>query len=132
MGQEIKWDRIALYVLVSAIVLYGIYTYSNYVQNKVTPPPTPAVIQQIDDDKKDADVQQTQVVKDYKDKTTNRTTKNKKQNDKANQDIKLIPSLDRRERDSIWSILLNSKDSLPTRYWDLLEQRARRKSPGDF
>jgi hypothetical protein len=56
---------------------------------------------------------------------------NKTNNDKV-KEINNIPNLNAVERDSLWTILLNSKDSIPRRYWDILESKSRRKSSGSF
>ena len=46
-----------------------------------------------------------------------------KQNKKYAKKINDIPKLSDPERDNIWSDLNTSEDSLPGRYWDILEQK---------
>ena len=128
MGQ-INWDKITKYVLIGMVVILSIFLFRECNKPQPSVPPQPTVVQQLKDDKQNTDQKVDQTTTNYDTKTTNRSTNVKDKNKKHGEDIKRIPSIDNRERDSLWTILLNSKDSLPTRYWDILEQRARRKSP---
>lgn len=113
----------------SMVVILSMFLFRECNKPQPSVPPQPTVIQQLNDDKQNTDQKVDQTTTNYDTKTTNRSQNVKDKNKKHGEDIKRIPSTDNRERDSLWTILLNSKDSLPTRYWDILEQRARRKSP---
>jgi hypothetical protein len=126
MGQ-INYSKIANYVLLGIILVLTIVMVKQCNKPEPIPPtPVPPIIQQLNDDKQDLDDNTDQTVIDYNNNTTNRSTNVKKRNKKRDQDIKRVPNLCDPVRDSIWTKLLNSKDSLPTGYWDLLEQAARK------
>jgi len=125
MGQ-INYNKILNYVLVGVVLILAVVLFKQCNKPQPVQPQTPPIIQQLNDDKQDLDDNTDQTVTNYNDNTTNRSTNVKKRNKKRDQDIKRVPSLCDPVRDSIWSKLLNSKDSLPTGYWDLLEQAARK------
>jgi hypothetical protein len=125
MGQ-MNYNKILNYVLIAAVIVLAIVLFKQCNKPQPFQPQTPPIIQQLNDDKQDLDDNTDQTVTDYNNNTTNRSTNVKKKNKKRDQDIKLIPTFCDPVRDSIWSKLLNSKDSLPTGYWDLLEQAARK------
>jgi hypothetical protein len=128
MGQ-MNWDKTTKYVLIGMVVILSIFLFRECNKPQPLVPPQPTVIQQLKDDKQNTDQKVDQTTINYDNKTTKRSQNVKDKNKKHVEDIKRLPSTDSRERDSLWTILLNSKDSLPTGYWNLLEQRARRKSP---
>lgn len=125
MGQ-INLSRLLNYILIGAVITLTIVLFKQCNKPQPFQPQTPPIIQQLNDDKNDLDDNTDQTVNDYNNNTTNRSTNVKNKNKKRNQDIKRIPNLCDPIRDSIWSKLINSKDSLPTGYWDLLEQAARK------
>jgi hypothetical protein len=125
MGQ-MNYNKILNYVLIAAVIVLAIVLFKQCNKPQPFQPQTPPIIQQLNDDKQDLDDNTDQTVTDYNNNTTNRSTNVKKKNKKRDQDIKRIPTFCDPVRDSIWSKLLNSKDSLPTGYWDLLEQAARK------
>lgn len=119
-------SKILNYVLIAAVIVLAIVLFKQCNKPQPFQPQTPNIIQQLNDDKNDLDDNTDQTVTDYNNNTTNRSTNVKNKNKKRNQDIKRVPTLCDPVRDSIWSKLINSKDSLPTGYWDLLEQAARK------
>jgi len=126
MGQ-INWDKITKYALLGIVLVLIIVMVRQCAKPEPIPPtPAPPIIQQLNGDKQDLDNNTDQTVTDYNNNITNRSTNVKNKNKKHSQDIKRVPNLCDPVRDSIWSKLLNSKDSLPTGYWDLLEQAARK------
>ena len=125
MGQ-MNYNKILNYVLIATVIVLAILLFKQCNKPQSFQPQIPPIIQQLNDDKQDLDDNTDQTVTDYNNNTTNRSTNVKKKNKKRDQDIKLIPTFGDPVRDSIWSKLLNSKDSLPTGYWDLLEQAARK------
>jgi hypothetical protein len=125
MGQ-MNYNKILNYVLIGAVIILAIVLFRQCNKPQPFQPQTPPIIQQLNDDKNDLDDNTDQTVTDYNNNTTNRSTNVKKKNKKRDQDIKRIPNLCDPVRDSIWAKLINSKDSLPTGYWDLLEQAARK------
>jgi len=125
MGQ-MNYNKILNYVLIATVIVLAIVLFKQCNKPQPFQPQIPPIIQQLNDDKQDLDDNTDQTVTDYNNNTTNRSTNVKKKNKKHDQDIKHIPTFGDPIRDSIWSKLLNSKDSLPTGYWDLLEQAARK------
>jgi hypothetical protein len=123
MGQ-INLSKILNYVLIGIVVVMMIILIRQC--NKPQPQPLPPTIQQLHDNKQQLDDNTTKVIDDHKTTTDNRVTNVKQRNKKHGEDIKRIPNFCDPVRDSIWARLNSSKDSLPTRYWDLLEQAAGR------
>lgn len=126
MGQ-MNYSKIINYVLGGIVIIMLIVMIRQCNKpDTISPTSVPPIIQQLNDDKNDLDDNTDQTVTDYNTNTTNRSTNVKNRNKKRDQDIKRIPNLCDPVRDSIWAKLINSKDSLPTGYWDLLEQAARK------
>jgi hypothetical protein len=131
MEQKISWDKIVLYL---SLVVAFIYLVSVLKEFKPKPEVSPVIFDttKVDDlqrQKDSLDAAIKDLTTNFKENTSNRVNNINAQNNTIKNEINLIPSLRDAQRDSIWAILLSSKDSLPTRYWDLLEQRTGRKSP---
>jgi hypothetical protein len=129
MEHKINWDKIALYVVVMIAFIYLISVL------KELKPQTDVLNTTLDTSEieklikeKDSLVNAMDKLQlDYEYETNDRINNITNSNNNKQNEINNIPNLRNVERDSIWSILLTSKDSLPQRYWDLLEQTTRRK-----
>lgn len=122
---SIDINKLTKYGLIIIILILSIFLVKECNKPPIT---QPNVVEQLNKNKQEIDNKVDSIITINNNKNKNRIQNVKNKNKKNDENIKRIPSTDYWERDSIWSILLNSKDSLPTRYWDILEQRARRKS----
>jgi len=130
MKQTIAWDKIILYIMVGTIILYGL-AQLKFPKPDVEVIDTTFNTKAVDSllRKKDSlDIKVIQLQHELTIALKDRANNTKNKNNEQLSEIKRIPSLRNPERDSIWTVLLNAKDSIPHRYWDILEQDTRRKS----
>lgn len=126
MGTRLNLDKLILYLLVAGVVVFGIIRFTEKDKE-------PAVDLN-NEFKKQEQIINTidNTITDYNEKSSNRAKQTKKNNEKSVKKIDNIPNLNTVERDSLWTILLTSEDSIPGRYWDILEKQSRRKSSASF
>lgn len=124
MDRKINYERILLYILLFTAIIYGIHRFSS---DKNT-----SKIDQIDKQIDSTITSSKDKIENYNNKTEKRVKEIKKENEKQIKEIDNIPKLNVTQRDSLWTILLNSEDSLPRRYWDILELKTRRQSSASF
>lgn len=131
MEHKINWDKIILYVLATVAFIYLIGVIREFKPKTQILPTTfdTSKVEELVSKKDSLENVIKQLQNDFNSKTTERVNNINTQNNTLKNEITNIPNLRNAQRDSIWAILLSSKDSLPTRYWDLLEQRTRREGP---
>lgn len=123
MKQTIAWDKIILYIIVGTVVLYGLARL-RFPQPDVEVIDTTFNTEAVNSllkQKDSLDIKVIQLENELKTVLDDRADNIKNKNNEKLSEIKRIPSLGNTERDSIWSVLLNAKDSIPQRYWDLLD-----------
>lgn len=125
---KIDINKLILGILILAFLIYVVQVF----KPKEPTLQIPSQVEQLFEKKDSLDIEMKNDNENIKNKIVSKINNTKKQNEKQIKEIIDIPNLDRAERDSIWSIILTDKDSLPTRYWNILEQRARRQSNRNF
>lgn len=125
MGQ-VRIDNIVKWVLIATVAIFSIVKLKNC--NKPASDFTDEEIELLNRQKEDLDKATEKILIEYDTIYMDRIVETKTKNKKSNEKIKRIPTLSDPKRDSIWAEIFSAKDSLPTRYWDLLEQESRRES----
>ncbi len=124
MDRKINYERIILIILIFGTIIYAI--------NRFTSDKNSSKIDQINTQIDSTLESSNEEIDKYKTRKKERVKKVKEKNEKQIEEIRNIPKLGTSQRDSLWTILINSEDSLPRRYWDILERKTRRKSSGSF
>jgi len=125
MGQ-VRYDNIVKWVLIAAVAIFAIVKLKNC--NKPASDFTDEEIELLNRQKDSLDKVTREILIEYDTIYMDRIVETKTKNKKSNEKIKRIPTLSDPKRDSVWTEIFSAKDSLPTRYWDLLEQESRRES----
>jgi hypothetical protein len=125
MGQ-VRYDNIVKWVLIAIVAIFAIVKLKDC--NGPTSDFTDEEIELLNRQKDSLDKSTQQIIIQYDTVVVERTKNVKSKNRKSNEEIKRIPTYSDPKRDSIWSEIFSAKDSLPTRYWDLLEQESRREN----
>ncbi len=124
MGQ-VRIDNIVKWVLIATVAIFSIVKLKNC--NKPASDFTDEEIELLNKQKDNLDKETERILIEYDTIYMDRIVETKTKNKKSNEKIKRIPTLSDPKRDSIWAEIFSAKDSLPTRYWDLLEQESRRE-----
>ena len=124
MGQ-VRIDNIVKWVLIATVAIFAIVKLKNC--NKPASDFTDEEIELLNKQKDNLDKETERILIEYDTIYMDRIVETKTKNKKSNEKIKRIPTLSDPKRDSIWAEIFSAKDSLPTQYWDLLEQESRRE-----
>ncbi len=124
MGQ-VRIDNIVKWVLIATVAIFAIVKLKNC--NKPASDFTDEEIELLNKQKDNLDKETERILIEYDTIYMDSIVETKTKNKKSNEKIKRIPTLSDPKRDSIWAEIFSAKDSLPTRYWDLLEQESRRE-----
>jgi hypothetical protein len=124
MGQ-VRIDNIVKWVLIATVAIFSIVKLKNC--NKPASDFTDEEIELLNKQKDNLDKETERILIEYDTIYMDRIVETKTKNKKSNEKVKRIPTLSDPQRDSIWAEIFSAKDSLPTRYWDLLEQESRRE-----
>ena len=124
MGQ-VRIDNIVKWVLIAVVAIFSIFKLKDC--NKPSSDVNDEEIELLNRQKDSLDKINQQILIEYDTIYMDRIVETKTKNKKSNEKVKRIPTLSDPERDSVWAKIFSAKDSLPTRYWDLLEQEARRE-----
>ena len=124
MGQ-VRYDNIVKWVLIATVAIFAIVKLKNC--NKPSSDFTDDEIELLNKQKDSLDKETKKIIHEYDTVFMDRIVEVKTKNNKSNEKIKRIPTLSDPKRDSVWTEIFSAKDSLPTRYWDLLEQEAGRE-----
>lgn len=130
MGHQVNWDKVILYVLIAALSIYLIEVLKDFrPKTEIVLPFDNAEVNKLTQEKDSLVNELTKLQEEFKKITEERINNINNHNDGQVDKINRISTYNNTQRDSLWSILFTSKDSLPQRYWDLLKQRAGTKSP---
>ena len=121
MGQ-VRYDNIVKWVLIATVAIFAIVKLKNC--NKPSSDFTDDEIELLNRQKDSLDKVTRDILIEYDTVFMDRIVEVKTKKNKSNEKIKRIPTLSDPKRDSVWTEIFRAKDSLPTRYWDLLEQEA--------
>lgn len=129
MEHKINWDKTILYLLITVAFIYLVGVLKEIGMGPQVEPVTfdTSEVDRLVSEKDSLENALKRLQQDFNLITTERIDNITTQNNTRQNEIINIPNLRTAQRDSIWSILFTSKDSLPQRYWDLLEQRTRRE-----
>jgi hypothetical protein len=124
MGQ-VRYDNIVKWVLIATVAIFAIFKLKDC--NKPASDFTDEEIELLNKQKDSLDNATEKILIEYDTIYMDRIVETKTKNKKSNEKVKRIPTLSDPQRDSVWAKIFSAKDSLPTRYWDLLEQESRRE-----